>query len=311
MPRKPIDLTGKQFGKLVVLNEAGRDKHQQVLWLCKCECGNTKVIRGNELKKGDTKSCGCFRKEKMKKRCEDEECRKRQSEIMKKVNEEKWKDEEYRQRRIIAAKKLNEEQWKDNERRFAIIRQMKERWQDEDFKKMQSEKMKERAKRLWQDEDFKKMQSERMKERWQDEEMKWKMGYKGGITPISIHLRNLNGQWFEDCKKQANYTCQLTGKCGCNLHTHHLKAFSTIVLDAHNLHNIKVKDQVKNYTDEELQLLEEYVASWHKDNSNGIVLSEDVHKLFHSLYGKGDNTPEQFEEFRQRYMAKEFNNILK
>ena len=177
-------------------------------------------------------------------------------------------------------------------------------------RQMQSNKAKEQ----WQDEDFRKMKSElsskKLKEKWKDENMKWKMGYKGGITPISTHLRVLNVQWFEDCKQKANYTCELTGKVGGNLHTHHLKAFSMIVIEAHDLHNIKIKDQVKDYTQEELKLLEEYVESWHKDNSNAVVLSEEVHKLFHKLYGKGDNTPEQFEEFRERYIAGEFKDLI-
>lgn len=53
-----IDLTGKIFGKLTVLREAGRDKYGNVLWLCKCECGVEKVINGHSLRSGHTKACG-------------------------------------------------------------------------------------------------------------------------------------------------------------------------------------------------------------------------------------------------------------
>ena len=49
MPKK-IDLTGQPFGRLVVIREAGRDKHGNVLWLCRClgkngdDCGLKRVI---------------------------------------------------------------------------------------------------------------------------------------------------------------------------------------------------------------------------------------------------------------------------
>lgn len=35
------ELTGKRFGKLVVIREIGLNKWQSVEWLCKCDCGNT------------------------------------------------------------------------------------------------------------------------------------------------------------------------------------------------------------------------------------------------------------------------------
>ena len=199
---------------------------------------------------------------------------------------------------------------------------MKQQWQDEEFRQMKSE----RTTQQWQDDNFRQMKSEKsreqMKQQWQDEEFRQMQTtmhkgnkcnfWKGGITPISTHLRRTNPQWYEYCKQKENYTCYLTGKRGNgNLHVHHLKAFSTIVLEAHSLHNIQIKETITDYTNEELKLLEEYVGSWHKDSSNAVVLCEEIHKLFHSLYGYGENTPEQFEEFRERYMAGEFKEILK
>lgn len=57
------DLTDKQFGRLKVLKRHGKDKYNKITWLCKCECGKEKIIRGYSLKRGDTKSCGCLQRE--------------------------------------------------------------------------------------------------------------------------------------------------------------------------------------------------------------------------------------------------------
>lgn len=42
---------------------AGNDKTKRVTWLCQCDCGKQKVVIGEDLKNGSTKSCGCLFKE--------------------------------------------------------------------------------------------------------------------------------------------------------------------------------------------------------------------------------------------------------
>ena len=54
------DLTGQTFGKLTVREYAGSTTRGEARWLCDCECGGQKVIRGRDLVVGDTKSCGCL-----------------------------------------------------------------------------------------------------------------------------------------------------------------------------------------------------------------------------------------------------------
>lgn len=56
------DLTNKHFGRLIVLEVAGRDKNNKIQWLCQCQCGKTTVVRANDLKQGKVLSCGCLRK---------------------------------------------------------------------------------------------------------------------------------------------------------------------------------------------------------------------------------------------------------
>lgn len=63
------DLTGKRFGKLTVLEIAGRNKYKKVLWLCRCDCGNNKVIVSTDLLQDRVHSCGCLIVEAIKKRC--------------------------------------------------------------------------------------------------------------------------------------------------------------------------------------------------------------------------------------------------
>lgn len=60
---KLIDLTGQRFGRLVVLERAENSKNGQARWKCQCDCGNVKIIQGNHLRQGTTKSCGCLEKE--------------------------------------------------------------------------------------------------------------------------------------------------------------------------------------------------------------------------------------------------------
>ena len=58
-------MVGKQFGRLVVLEEAGRNKFGVVLWKCLCDCGTIKIVNSNNLRRGDTKSCGCLNVERV------------------------------------------------------------------------------------------------------------------------------------------------------------------------------------------------------------------------------------------------------
>lgn len=64
---KFIDLTGQKFGRLTVVERAEdyvtKNGKKYTQWLCKCECGNIKIISTSRLKDGTTKSCGCLSKE--------------------------------------------------------------------------------------------------------------------------------------------------------------------------------------------------------------------------------------------------------
>ena len=64
---KVVDMTNQRYGKLLVIKRAENDKFGKAQWLCKCDCGNEKIINGASLRKGLTVSCGCNKIEKLKK----------------------------------------------------------------------------------------------------------------------------------------------------------------------------------------------------------------------------------------------------
>lgn len=58
------EIIGTKYGRLTPIqrvNDTG-----QAQYLCQCDCGNTATVYGKNLKSGQTKSCGCLRKENAK-----------------------------------------------------------------------------------------------------------------------------------------------------------------------------------------------------------------------------------------------------
>jgi hypothetical protein len=60
---KLVDLTGRVSGRLTVISFARRKK-DELEWHCRCECGTETIVNGRSIRKGLSKSCGCFRKDK-------------------------------------------------------------------------------------------------------------------------------------------------------------------------------------------------------------------------------------------------------
>ena len=97
MGRKREDLTGRRYGRLTVIsyNEEVSKQKRLPYWNCKCVCGNEVIVYGGNLKNSNTKSCGCYQKERRKE-----------------LNEEMWNDEEFRQMRSDKASGDGNPSWK-------------------------------------------------------------------------------------------------------------------------------------------------------------------------------------------------------
>lgn len=51
---------GEKYGRLTVIEYAGKDHRGKHLWKCLCECGNIKIVVSDNLSSGKSKSCGCL-----------------------------------------------------------------------------------------------------------------------------------------------------------------------------------------------------------------------------------------------------------
>lgn len=69
-----LDLTGQKYGMLTVIKEAPKGNRYGSRWLCRCDCGNYKIVYSGNLrnKKSSVKSCGCLLNDFLKTRCTDD-----------------------------------------------------------------------------------------------------------------------------------------------------------------------------------------------------------------------------------------------
>lgn len=63
-PHNFVDLTGRRFGKLLVVTYGGKSASSgKTTWICACDCGEPTLATAYALKCGDTRSCGCLQRE--------------------------------------------------------------------------------------------------------------------------------------------------------------------------------------------------------------------------------------------------------
>lgn len=59
-----IDMVGTTWGRLTVVSRVGVTDNGKATWLCRCACGEERVVAGKWLRSGNTRSCGCLQREK-------------------------------------------------------------------------------------------------------------------------------------------------------------------------------------------------------------------------------------------------------
>lgn len=298
---KFIDLTGKKINKLTVLNRDFSAK-TRVAWKCLCDCGKETTVFSNNILTGHTKSCGC------EKRHEDI-----RGQMFGNFLVEENAGVYKRQIKWSCICKIC------NNKKIFLSSQLRSQFHSGiNLKCNFCYEMKENNKRLSKmlGKSFGKLtviSYERYSFISQNRKTHfWKClcdcGKEVNISERSLLSGNnksclscstkkgsehhswnpnLNEEdrikrrdhksviWRKQIYNRDNYTCQISKERGCYLNAHHLYSW---------------------HANKELRY----------DIANGISIKEEIHNLFHSIYGKRFNTPEQFFDFKRRYDLGEF-----
>lgn len=132
--------------------------------------------------------------------------------------------------------------------------------------------------------------------------------WEGGISHLHSYVRSYLNEWKGNTLTHYDNNCIISGDPYYAIH--HLYGFNMILEEALNNLCLDVYPEISMYSHEDLDSIIDECKDLHSKYGYGVPLSENIHDLFHNLYGYGNNTPEQFEEFKIRYRVGEFDELL-
>lgn len=117
-----------------------------------------------------------------------------------------------------------------------------------------------------------------------------------GYRDLIDYVRSRLSGWKNKLKEDCNYTCAVTG-CRSNIIVHHIRGFNLLFNETMESLDFPIYEHMSQYTIEQLDCFVNTFLNIQELYGEYICITEDVHKQFHSQYGCGDNTKEQWEEF--------------
>lgn len=124
--------------------------------------------------------------------------------------------------------------------------------------------------------------------------------WKGGVTQLTKYLRDCISDWKKDSFENCNYKCVITGS-NRNLIVHHIVAFKDIMYETLDELNLEVKEFLGEYSEEELTKMKKLIIKKHYDYGFGVVITDEIHREFHSIYGVGLKQKVGLKEWEEFY----------
>lgn len=132
-------------------------------------------------------------------------------------------------------------------------------------------------------------------------------GYESVSKFLRGHIQNWKNRSMENC----DYRCILTG---CKeFKIHHIYSFNMIVKETFEIldeEGLLVSNCIDDYTKEELDYMLEIFSDVHEKYPLGVCLRDDIHNLFHKIYGSGGNTIEQWSRFKEDFLNHKYDDEL-
>jgi len=137
--------------------------------------------------------------------------------------------------------------------------------------------------------------------------------YDGGKSLIREAIRGSLNNWKSDIRELYDNTCPITGYTGEQCVVHHLDSFIDIFETASKKHNsdVSINGKLSDYKEyNTFDEIKKDILNMHTLRT-GILISFGVHISFHSEYGHGHTTPEQFNEFLMNHYNMLLEDILR
>lgn len=129
-----------------------------------------------------------------------------------------------------------------------------------------------------------------------------KVIFENKYPNINKYLRRNNQKWRHDSITQCLNQCVVTGEYTNEVH--HLYGMNFIVAEAMQSLGYETDVEVTDLSQEELKDIHSTFLNFQNKYPLGVCLSHDIHVQFHTKYGYGNNTPEQFQDFLKEYNYK-------
>lgn len=125
---------------------------------------------------------------------------------------------------------------------------------------------------------------------------------------LNKYLRGQIQDWKNQSMKNCDYKCVVTGEKSFQIH--HLYPVNQIIQDIFDNHKELEYKNLSDYNIDELKKIVELFKLEQDKHPLGVCVREDIHALYHSLFGKTNNNPHQWNVFINKLKNNQYNNLI-